>query len=871
MSLQAQAGQCERCRKHFAMDRDGTRCLYDREGSIIWLVEHLHAMGYWVWVILVMMLSCCCWQFRSALSKHWHLLSFARMHYHLCKAHGLWKVILYLRQVRKNPKVHAGAPLFSICENLHTKFVIGIGLPLYYNSLVFLLILTVLLFFSTHLALDSDSQSLFNYSGVSSNMVQVLNVPIYPSAEGAPHFECQTCYHNRRAEYRTALFLWFASLAIMLVHAWFQLKHARWFESQHLTMKDGQPQTKRGDFALVLSGLPPHVTDEKMLAECISRQIGRELISVLYGSDDVRTFVQCRSATMSLLAGTRWRHFWIDIWLIATLSSAATLMLGYVPGRRGAGNRRCWVRWYCSATWSRTGSGSKTGSGLDHPERFRAQAAVKTPHGPLKFVGSGSFAWAVFSSHRDRDEALHKMLALEKDRRGIHWRDADGTCHPLDFGIPRCEPTNVRWDHLGLGLCSRRCRFLGALFIWFLSAAALALFIYVPYAEYVTGFLNEAGKFPQGFMMGLLGFLIGLTWWAMCMMIGTCVNIAGFQTIEDENLFIFIFFTIFCVAASAFNVYLTWYYTQDLWQHHTSSWFESVEGSLLKTGGPVTTLRDLRMLGKEIDLGFRVFQVLVPGVLFTPCLLSPLNNFLIPYFRESALLVLFGQGKSGREAERFLEPLPIGLAWDYQGHVTLPCCCCLTLFIMSPSMWWAQAYLCIWAFFFYLFQRFMHLRVCKKMYCTSNKLEPASVDSEAQAPKQTEVGCTEACRGLSRSSKLAVLLTILREPNKPFEQIAQTFYRSFTKPDQFKAGCVICMLIQDNLLTQTQRLVGFYLLYDIYRQETEATTPFVPLVLEMVETTNDMAERKFLLQFLSSLPKELPKQSVQGFLGGDNK
>ena len=74
------------------------------------------------------------------------------------------------------------------------------------------------------------------------------------------------------------------------------------------------------------------------------------------------------------------------------------------------------------------------------------------------------------------------------------------------------------------------------------------------------------------------------------------------------------------------------------------------------------------------------------------------------------------------------------------------------------------------------------------------------------------------------------------------------------------------MLIQDNLLTQTQRLVGFYLLYDIYRQESEATTPFVPLVLEMVEKTHDMAEKKFLLQFLSSLPKELPKQSVQGFL-----
>ena len=115
--------------------------------------------------------------------------------------------------------------------------------------------------------------------------------------------------------------------------------------------------------------------------------------------------------------------------------------------------------------------------------------------------------------------------------------------------------------------------------------------------------------------------------------------------------------------------------------------------------------------------------------------------------------------------------------------------------------------------------------------------------------------------------ELDTLLNILKEQHKPFEAITTTFYKSFTKPEQFKAGCVICMLIQDNLLTQTQRLVGFYLLYDIYRHETaEGTTPFVPLVLEMVEQTNDMAERKFLLQFLSSLPKELPKQSVQGFL-----
>ncbi|CAE7834673.1 ttn-1 [Symbiodinium sp. CCMP2592] len=504
----------------------------------------------------------------------------------------------------------------------------------------------------------------------------------------------------------------FAAMLIMLAHAWFQLKHAKWFESQHLTMKDTRcfPGISLWCCALtemrkeheVRSGLPPEATDETQIASWQNASPDKSAACSAreFGELQAHPGETVRSVSIGYDVTSRWGE--VEVLLDRHLAFADAEARGGLPEGVGLrprqeGSIQCWQD-EDSATvreWFRPGS-------------------------ETAMLGSG-YAWLVFANHRDRDESLHKMLCLEKDGRGIVWEDPEtGQRQVLDFGVPRCEPTNVRWEHLGLGICCRRALFLGALLLWLTAAGFLAISIYVPYAEYVTSFLEEAGKFPQGFMMGLLGFLIGLTWWAMCMMIGTCVNVAGFQTIEDENLFIFITFTIFCVAASAFNVYLTWYYTQDLWQHHTSSWFQRVKGFLLDTGGPVTTLRDLR---KEIDFGFRVFQVLVPGVLFTPCLLSPLNNFLIPYFRESALLLLFGQGKSGREAERFLEPLPIGLAWDYQGHVTLPCCCCLTLFIMSPSMWWTQAYLCVWAFFFYFFQRFMHLRVCKKMYCTSNKLD----------------------------------------------------------------------------------------------------------------------------------------------------
>ena len=137
------------------------------------------------------------------------------------------------------------------------------------------------------------------------------------------------------------------------------------------------------------------------------------------------------------------------------------------------------------------------------------------------------------------------------------------------------------------------------------------------------------------------------------------------------------------------------------------------------------------------------------------------------------------------------------------------------------------------------------------------------------ALKREEVGAVRVARAVMAmlsEPDLKSLLNILKESTKSFDAIALMFHKRFGKREQFKAGCAVCMLIEDNLLTQTQRLVGFYLLYDIYRHESLPTTPFVPLVVEIVEKTTDEVERKFLLQFLSSLPKELPKQSAQSFL-----
>ncbi|KAI9914637.1 hypothetical protein PsorP6_007296 [Peronosclerospora sorghi] len=100
--------------------------------------------------------------------------------------------------------------------------------------------------------------------------------------------------------------------------------------------------------------------------------------------------------------------------------------------------------------------------------------------------------------------------------------------------------------------------------------------------------------------------------------------------------------------------------------------------------------------------------------------------------------------------------------------------------------------------------------------------------------------------------ELRPLLAILNEDEKPLEQVTSMFLRTFTKNDHFKVGCTICILLQDNLLTSSQRIVSFSLLSDLYRNEGSTMNPFVPVFLEALEKGSDGGEKKFLVHLLSA-------------------
>ncbi|CAM9344893.1 unnamed protein product [Ascophyllum nodosum] len=104
------------------------------------------------------------------------------------------------------------------------------------------------------------------------------------------------------------------------------------------------------------------------------------------------------------------------------------------------------------------------------------------------------------------------------------------------------------------------------------------------------------------------------------------------------------------------------------------------------------------------------------------------------------------------------------------------------------------------------------------------------------------------------TQELTPLLQLLNDEDDILENVAQKFHRIFTRNDHFKVGCALCILLCDNLLTRTQRVVSFSILCDLYRNEPNGTNPFLPFFLEAIENGTDFVEKQYLVHLLCSPP-----------------
>ncbi|KAG5670809.1 hypothetical protein PVAND_001047 [Polypedilum vanderplanki] len=106
-----------------------------------------------------------------------------------------------------------------------------------------------------------------------------------------------------------------------------------------------------------------------------------------------------------------------------------------------------------------------------------------------------------------------------------------------------------------------------------------------------------------------------------------------------------------------------------------------------------------------------------------------------------------------------------------------------------------------------------------------------------------------------------------------FESVSAHVQKKFQKNDLISVGSLLCFLIKNNDLAETNnRLVAYYLLYDIFRNDNDfdsgspRDSPFIYFLFQVIESKDPnfkltQVERNFIIQLLASGTKDLCKQT----------
>ncbi|XP_051174002.1 CCR4-NOT transcription complex subunit 11 [Leptopilina boulardi] len=90
---------------------------------------------------------------------------------------------------------------------------------------------------------------------------------------------------------------------------------------------------------------------------------------------------------------------------------------------------------------------------------------------------------------------------------------------------------------------------------------------------------------------------------------------------------------------------------------------------------------------------------------------------------------------------------------------------------------------------------------------------------------------------------LVQLLDIVNEDNVNinFENLSNQLHQKFPKENHFKIGMTLLLLLQHNdlLSNQIQRVIAVGLLYDLYRGESIATTPFASVFVQILKSPEE--------------------------------
>ena len=97
---------------------------------------------------------------------------------------------------------------------------------------------------------------------------------------------------------------------------------------------------------------------------------------------------------------------------------------------------------------------------------------------------------------------------------------------------------------------------------------------------------------------------------------------------------------------------------------------------------------------------------------------------------------------------------------------------------------------------------------------------------------------------------LSLLYKIISDNNQTFGKISESFQNSFQNENKSKIATTLIILLSDNLLNMHQRIISYYILYEISKKEQMTANPYIPIILKMLNRSQNKNEQIFLQDFL---------------------
>lgn len=119
-------------------------------------------------------------------------------------------------------------------------------------------------------------------------------------------------------------------------------------------------------------------------------------------------------------------------------------------------------------------------------------------------------------------------------------------------------------------------------------------------------------------------------------------------------------------------------------------------------------------------------------------------------------------------------------------------------------------------------------------------------------------------------NELSKVFKIISDENQTFNDIAQSYEDAFKNIDKIGIALSLCILLKDNLLNVTQRLISFYIIYLLKKNFHLEIGPFLPLIIETIQTTKYKTEQNFLFDLLND-EIDYVNSTVVNFLKDETK